>query len=708
MKKSSGLLAFSMFLFLFLFTACGLTTVSDQAAAPDEVSNNAVTQEPLDNSSLEQSTETEGVTIDATSTATQLPSATPTPEPTPFPHGSTVISVENVDRVEKLAEVGVGIMMQVAWAPDGSQFYVITSSGVFSFDAEGYEILESKINPEWFDFVLSIPQSGQLITANSEVIHIRDIHSWDIVSEFTPGGIVRLSPDGGVMAVKTEDGHIICWDLASGEKLSDTKISYSQFVFISVTPDGKTLVMVTGAKTITLVDAEDGSKIGELESTAEFKIIPSLSPNGQHLAAITEEGILVWDLTNQELVYQIAPPDPLLSFTKVQFSPDGKLLASANDMGSIEYWNAENGIKTSGGSEYDWKTQTGFNSYDVSDMEFSPDSRYLVALFDGGEIKVYDTDEYIEKASINSLRNTYSTVEISPNGETLVAGFAYTNIFQIRNMQSGKVLAMLDQKPDDYPYFYAFLGADYRILPDGETLLSTSIAGINTFSLPEGELLSQAKEMSFESAIALSPDGKNLFLVNSQPETITVWDVEAQDIITTIPVDTKYAITDMAVSPDGTLLAAGTTHFVYVWNTANWSLVATISKAGTYSDFLGKYNTVERVQFSPDGTSLVTCDDADVLQSWSTGNWSLQSAYEIDFILMDYAGAYDISMAFSPDSSLLAVAGQHVIEILEASTLEVLTRVSDSAHNVNDIAFTPDGTEIITGQWGRIVYWGIP
>jgi WD40 repeat protein len=689
MKKSLAFLALSMLIFLVLFTACGITTASEQTAVPNKASADAA--------------------FAATSTATQVPSATPTLEPTPFPHGHTLINADNVDRVEKLAEVGVGNIMQVGWAADGSQFYVITSSGVFSFDAENYELLESKINPEWFDAVLLIPQSGQLITANSEVIHIRDIQSWEKVFDFTPGGDITLSPDGGILAVHTEEGRVVCWNIVSGDKLSDTEVDYGDFVFNSVTPDGKTLVLITAAKTITLVDAEDGSKIGELESTAEFNSAPDLSPNGQYLAATAGRDILVWDLTSQEMVYQITTPEPEYpEYNAVRFSSDGKIMASANEFGSIEYWDAENGSKLNGGSEYDWKMQTGFNSYDISDMAFYPDSQYLVALFAGGEIKVYDADEYIEKASINSLRNAYNTVEISSNGDTLVTGFAYTNVFQIRDMQSGEVLAMLDQRPDDYPYLYAFLGADYKILPDGETLLSTSMAGINTFSLPEGELLSQAKEMSFESAIALSPDGKNLFLVNSQPVSITVWDVDAQEIITTIPVNTEYAITDMAISPDGTLLAAGTTHFVYVWNTANWSLAATISEAGSYSDFLGVYSTVNKVQFSPDGTSLITCDDLDVLQSWSTSNWSLQATYEKDFIFMDYTDAYDIAMAFSPDSSLLAVAVQHVIEILDASTLEVLTRVSESAYNVNDIAFTPDGKELITGQWGRIVYWGIP
>src|SRR2546423_7019475 len=54
---------------------------------------------------------------------------------------------------------------------------------------------------------------------------------------------------------------------------------------------------------------------------------------------------------------------------------------------------------------------------------------------------------------------------------------------------------------------------------------------------------------------------------------------------------------------------------------------------------------------------------------------------------------------YSPDGALLAVCWAHHVEIIDARRGEVLRLIRGHAGMVTDVAFSPDGTVIVTGSY---------
>jgi WD40 repeat protein len=108
-----------------------------------------------------------------------------------------------------------------------------------------------------------------------------------------------------------------------------------------------------------------------------------------------------------------------------------------------------------------------------------------------------------------------------------------------------------------YPYSYA---AQLRFHPHGE-----QIAGINgmtllTWPLPTGgpPRLVQSDNRKHFTALAYHPNGRHLF-VTSNDETVHVFDTQTLDRVTRYTWQLEK-LTAVAVSPDGTLAAAGSAH----------------------------------------------------------------------------------------------------------------------------------------------------
>jgi WD40 repeat protein len=56
-------------------------------------------------------------------------------------------------------------------------------------------------------------------------------------------------------------------------------------------------------------------------------------------------------------------------------------------------------------------------------------------------------------------------------------------------------------------------------------------------------------------------------------------------------------------------------------------------------------------------------------------------------------------ITFSPDGALLAVCSAHHVEVIDARSGRVLRLIRGHAGTVADVAFSPDGTVIVTGSY---------
>ena len=147
------------------------------------------------------------------------------------------------------------------------------------------------------------------------------------------------------------------------------------------------------------------------------------------------------------------------------------------------------------------------------------------------------------------------------------------------------------------------------------------------------------------------------------------------------------AITAVAFSPDGKILASSGYHEVILWNPQDGKIIRRIA------------NVAERVrglEFSPDGKTLAVA-------AGTPGQMGEAKLFNVadGRLLADFFTTNDTvyAVAFSPDGKRLATAGtDRGIRVFDVATKRQLVLIEDHADWVMGIAWSPDGTKLASAS----------
>ncbi len=195
--------------------------------------------------------------------------------------------------------------------------------------------------------------------------------------------------------------------------------------------------------------------------------------------------VYVWQATTGRQLHKFEPK-PLdtisNSFTSIDFSPDGELVAAGREDGTIRIWNVENGNEV----HLLAQPQLGESiSEDVKAVVFSPDGRTLLAVGDGFEALAAEQEYYpvrlwdVSTSRVTRLFRGHSDIVLcaafSPDGQYAVTGGRDRTAI-LWNVSEGKEVKLLDA------------------------------------------------HTSWVTAVAFTSDGRHV-LTGSQDRTVRVWDV---------------------------------------------------------------------------------------------------------------------------------------------------------------------------------------
>jgi len=438
---------------------------------------------------------------------------------------------------------------------------------------------------------------------------------------------------------------------------------------VAVSPDGETIAVAsTVGVWVYQASALDTPLEPPLLDTHNIAKALAFSPDGSLLAVTTEDEVQFWDAASLE---RVAANELERVSEAFAFSPDGSLLAFNLGYNGILLWNI---------ADQSAQGQISANMQGNASVVFSPDGALIAGATSDYKVHLWQTADFSEVAALSGHTGYVYDLAFNADG-SLLASASYDKTVRLWDAASGSevgVLAGDDAQPLNQAYSVAF--SPSGLLASGHANGALALWNVGETSL-QSVITGGAGDLV---DVAFSPDGAQIVTASTQ-NRVQAWDVTSGLEIARTVGHTNY-IPAAVFSPDSAVLAiADWDENAWLWETANRQQLNFAPVVSNVTHNVIKIDNL--LAYAPDGSLLATTDAFDIIL--------LDAASGREVRRLDDCNGMMVSFAFSPDSTLLAVASSDGLCLFDVGTGD-LSAAFTSNDWLNSVVFSPDQTMIAT------------
>jgi WD40 repeat protein len=374
----------------------------------------------------------------------------------------------------------------------------------------------------------------------------------------TPVRALAFSPDGKLLASGSADSTVRLWEVATEREVATFRGHADEVLSVTFSPDGRTLVSGSRDRTARLWDVDRKQKTETLEGLAGRCEQVAFSPDGKVLAAGAGKTVQLWDLATGRMSFTLAGHKENVEC--IAFSPDGTMLASGTGI-----WFATG--RASGAEEIKlWHVASGREVATVSaqrgrihSVAFSPDGRLLASANDDRSVTIWDVSARREWLTLPGYTGWSQRLAFAPDGRIL-ATLCKKGI-KLWDVASQQDVATLPT-PVDYHYI--------AFSPDGKAIATGGVwsSGFMLWDLATKQgVTTHWTASGYIYDLAFSPDGRTLATGHPDDGTMKLWNVATKRLLLSL----QGAGGRMAFSPDGNTLASHGVDGIRLWRAATFA-----------------------------------------------------------------------------------------------------------------------------------------
>lgn len=541
---------------------------------------------------------------------------------------------------------------RLTYSPDGILLAAPDSNQVKIYDPNSGKILLTFAGHQADVTAVTFNRDGKRIATGSGN---GTAMIWDVKNDPSPVEItgdlaaiegLTFSPDGRRLITASEDGMLKVWDTSNGDFVRDLWKSTGVIDSVTFSPDGKLLAFTDGSLHVWRL--EPNSLEAEAESPSqEILNIPNaafarFSPDGNRLAAVSGNKIKVWDTaTGRELLTLSGHTGWIMG---LDFSPDGRQLASTSLDGTLRVWSLAPGQETVTVSS----PVTGYGTRVV----YNPNGKEFATNGGDGTAILWNAETGEQRMILAGHHLEVINVAFSPDSSRFATGSLDESTI-VWDLTIGRKLFTLTG--------HEFGVRDIAFSPDGSLLATGGFDGTaKIWDLETGTLVHEVTgHNGLILGVAFSPDGTRL-ATSSTDTTAKVWDVKTGNLLLTLS-GHKEGIPDITFSPDGSKIATGSSDgTAFLWDTGDGSLVSILT---------GHSAGIISVAFNRDGTWLATGSEDN-----SARIWEVATGREMLSLPGNAGGVISVAFDPNPETDQLAVASADgIVRVFLLQIDELLT-----------------------------------
>ena len=475
-----------------------------------------------------------------------------------------------------------------------------------------------------------------------------------------------LSPNGRWFAAGAQSGHITVWNLDTNKVVSNWS-NRGAVLSIKFSKDSR-FVTSGGADNYAVgFDTQTRKEAYRFLHADWVEDIAVPSDNSWIATASDDMRVRVWDINSGKERLVMSQDGTV---TDVRISPDEKWIASTGDDHTVRVWSAYTGVEL---------LQIPLATSGTA-LAFSNDTQQLITGDENGNIRIWDISRMTAPAKYLRFSEQTWISKFSPTSdELIVASDKWLWFLNANDISAGGSSAA-----DKFKEFAIDI-YDLVVSPNGESIGYSTYG--NEYSIYNLKTLIKRNINPSGDAYALAfSSDSSRFITGTVDGVIETWDVKTGELLHSFK-EGENLLT-FAVAPED--IAAGTEGKIILFDAHAENKIMEIPVPGK-NEFLA---------FNGDGSMLASANSSGQIQLWKEqedGLFQLQTTLTRE---------QPFSLAFSPQSNLLAVGTTNHVYLIEVNSGAEVARIPHKGI-VYSVSISSDGKTLATAALKMIQLWDI-